>query len=82
MGPDEMKSFRNVEDFIKTMEVYCRDLSALKAAPGFDQVIMPGVKEADSRGEMRKNGIPLPAAVYDERKGFAEKHKLPFEIRR
>ena len=78
----DISKFINYEDFIKTMKVYCQDLSALKAAPGFDKVIMPGVKEADSRREMHKNGIPLPAAVYDELKGFAEKYKLPFEIRR
>lgn len=76
----DISKFIDYKVFIETMGIYCRDLGALMPAPGFDKVIMPGVKEAVSREEKRENGIPLSKSTFNELKEFAKEYELPFAI--
>ncbi|MBO0703116.1 MAG: Ldh family oxidoreductase, partial [Candidatus Dormibacteraeota bacterium] len=51
-------------------------LKAVPAAPGFDEVLVPGEPERRSR-ERRGGGIPIPAATWGALLGLAERFEVP-----
>lgn len=56
-----------------------RNLTALKgvpAAPGFDEVLVPGEPESESR-RRRGAGIPIPTATFKALMGLAEQFGVP-----
>ncbi len=76
----------NPEAFTPLMEYQkgvCAFLNAIKAtppAPGFDEVLVPGDFEAQSRAHRLENGIDIPDTIFQEIRGYAEKLNVSMEL--
>lgn len=54
------------ERFLQRMGRLWEQIKATPAAPGFDEILIPGELEERMRQERLQTGIPLPEAVYTE----------------
>lgn len=77
----DISKFMDYQTFLDNMNVYIQDLQALNPAPGFQEVLMPGLIEARGRVQRLQEGIQLPNAVYQELSAFAQQSGTSFNIR-
>ena len=62
----KVEAFTDLENFqMRTREFMAR-VKAVPPAVGFDEVLLPGDKEARSVAERSAKGIPLPDAVWED----------------
>lgn len=57
--------FRSIDSFFTDVKELINQLHAVKPAPGFSEVLVPGDPEQRKRKERRKNGIPIPDDVWN-----------------
>ena len=70
IDPDEFK--RQIDDWIRTFR-------KTKPAPGTDGLIIPGDPERESEVVRRVEGIPLVAAVVEDRRDVSRMTGVPFD---
>lgn len=61
----DLGRFVELERFRREADRLARALKALPAQPGME-ILLPGERGARTAARRRRDGIPLPAAVYDE----------------
>jgi len=58
--------YRDDSDFKRAAESVLSDIRECPAADGFDRVEIPGERERDLEKIRRKEGVPIPAATWDQ----------------
>lgn len=76
----DISKFQDPETFLTTMDQYRSEVKGLKKAADVEEIFMPGEIECNNYRKNLKEGIRLPAAVYGELEGLAQKLGLPFDI--
>jgi ureidoglycolate dehydrogenase (NAD+) len=75
----DIESFRPLGDFEHDADTLAGVLKSLPRRQGFDEVTMPGERSNRTEAARSKNGIPIPAKLWEELEGIAKTHavKLP-----
>ena len=58
--------YRDDSDFKRAAESVLSDIRECPAADGFNRVEIPGERERDLEKIRRKEGVPIPAATWDQ----------------
>jgi ureidoglycolate dehydrogenase (NAD+) len=59
-------AFRDLAAYRADVQALADTIRRLPRRPGFDELLLPGERGARNAQRRRKNGIALPAAVWDE----------------
>jgi len=75
--------FVPVERFKSTVDRMIKEIKALEPAKGFNEVLLPGEKEARTKKKRLEEGIPLEEGICSELRSLGEEWKveLPAELR-
>ena len=68
----DIASFRPLADFEHDADELIGLLKALPRLAGVDEITMPGERSGRTEALRRKNGIPIPAKLWDELAGIAK----------
>jgi ureidoglycolate dehydrogenase (NAD+) len=72
----DIASFRPLADFEHDADELIALLKALPRQAGFDEITMPGERSGRTEALRRKNGIPIPAKLWDDLAGIARTHAV------
>jgi ureidoglycolate dehydrogenase (NAD+) len=72
----DIESFRPLIDFTREADALSGVVKDLPRRKGFDEILLPGERGNRAEAERRKNGIPIPAKLWDELEGLAEAHAV------
>jgi ureidoglycolate dehydrogenase (NAD+) len=67
----DIAGFRPPADFEKDADALVGVLKSLPRQSGFDEVTMPGERSSRTEAARRKDGIPIPAKLWEELQGIA-----------
>jgi ureidoglycolate dehydrogenase (NAD+) len=75
----DITSFRPLGDFEHDADALVSVLKSLPRQAGFDEITMPGERSGRTEALRRKNGIPIPAKLWEELEGIARTYavKMP-----
>lgn len=73
--------FLSSEAFVERMRRLWFELKAVPPAPGFQQVFLPGEREAVLKAERLRDGIPLEAATLEALNELGRRYGQPLEVR-
>ncbi len=75
----DIESFRPLADFEHDADALVAVLKSLPRQQGFDEVTMPGERSGRTEAGAAKNGIPIPAKLWEELEEIAKAHavKMP-----
>jgi ureidoglycolate dehydrogenase (NAD+) len=75
----DIETFRPLAGFTHDADALTAILKALPRQAGFDEITMPGERSQRTEARRRKNGIPIPAKLWEELEGIGKKYsiKLP-----
>jgi ureidoglycolate dehydrogenase (NAD+) len=75
----DIDTFRPLADFENDADALVAVLKSLPRQAGFDEVTMPGERSNRTETARRKNGIPIPAKLWEELEGIAKTYavKMP-----
>jgi LDH2 family malate/lactate/ureidoglycolate dehydrogenase len=62
----DISRFVEVPAFLEAMGALIADVKSAAPAEGFDEVLLPGEPEARAEARARREGVHIPAAVYQE----------------
>ncbi|MCC7107287.1 MAG: Ldh family oxidoreductase [Chloroflexi bacterium] len=57
--------FRPAAEYLESVERTVLRMKAVKPAPGFEEILVPGEFEARNRLERQREGVPLPEATWE-----------------
>jgi LDH2 family malate/lactate/ureidoglycolate dehydrogenase len=66
-----VEAFSDRDRFLRLVEETCEVTKNVRPAPGSNEVLLPGERELRTEEERRKDGIPLPASVWNELRELA-----------
>jgi ureidoglycolate dehydrogenase (NAD+) len=72
----DISSFRPLADFTHDSGALVAILKAMPRQSGFDEITMPGERSARTETARRRNGIPIPARLWDELTGIAKEYAV------
>lgn len=64
------------------MDAMIQAINASPPAPGFDQVIVPGQKEDETKQQRERDGIPLSPSTLADLIELSERYDIPLELMR
>ncbi|HTV27781.1 MAG TPA: Ldh family oxidoreductase, partial [Xanthobacteraceae bacterium] len=67
----DITAFRPLADFTKDADTLIAVLKSLPRQAGFDEITMPGERSSRTELARRKNGIPIPAKLWEELEAIA-----------
>lgn len=73
----DVNAFTPLEEYQKGVRAFLDTIKATPPAPGFDEVLVPGDFEANSRAHRLTNGIDIPDTIYQQLQESAEKLDVP-----
>jgi ureidoglycolate dehydrogenase (NAD+) len=75
----DIETFRPLADFTNDADALTAILKALPRQAGYDEITLPGERSQRTELRRRKNGIPIPAKLWEELEGIGKKYsvKLP-----
>jgi ureidoglycolate dehydrogenase (NAD+) len=68
----DIETFRPLAEFENDADALTAVLKSLPRQAGFNEVTMPGERSNRTEAARRKNGIPIPAKLWDELTGIAK----------
>jgi ureidoglycolate dehydrogenase (NAD+) len=69
----DIAAFRPVADFTHDADTLAALLKALPRQAGFDEITLPGERSGRTEARRRKNGIPIPAKLWQELEKIASR---------
>jgi len=72
----DIETFRPLAGFTHDADALTAILKALPRQAGFDEITMPGERSQRTEARRRKNGIPIPAKLWEELTGIANKFSI------
>jgi ureidoglycolate dehydrogenase (NAD+) len=72
----DIETFRPLGDFTNDADTLTAILKALPRQAGYDEITLPGERSQRTEAKRRKNGIPIPAKLWDELEGIAKKYSV------
>jgi LDH2 family malate/lactate/ureidoglycolate dehydrogenase len=72
-----IEAFTPLERFERLTQELMQRVKQVPPAQGFDEVLLPGEKEARSTAERLAEGIPLPASVWGDLQVAAREYNVP-----
>ncbi len=72
-----INAFTPLEAYQRGVRALLNDIKTIPPAPDFDEVLVPGEFEHRSRVKRLVEGIELPATIYSEFQGWADKLTVP-----
>jgi len=66
LGAINIGSFVPVEEFKKNVGIMIDDIHNMSPAEGFDRILVPGEKEYLTQLKYEKEGVPIPAEIFQE----------------
>jgi LDH2 family malate/lactate/ureidoglycolate dehydrogenase len=63
-------------DFTNDADTLAAILKALPRQAGFDEINLPGERSSRTEVSRRKNGIPIPAKLWEELEGIAKAQSI------
>jgi len=72
----DIDSFRPLGEFEHDADSLVDILKSLPRQHGFDEVTMPGERSNRTEAARRKNGIPIPAKLWQELEGIAQTYNV------
>jgi LDH2 family malate/lactate/ureidoglycolate dehydrogenase len=72
----DIEMFRPLADFTNDADTLTTLLKALPRQAGFGEVTMPGERSQRTEARRRKNGIPIPAKLWQELEKIGQKHNV------
>jgi ureidoglycolate dehydrogenase (NAD+) len=70
----DIESFRPLIDFTHDADTLAGVVKGLPRGKGFDEILLPGERGNRAEAARRKNGIPIPAKLWEELQGLAKAH--------
>lgn len=68
--------FRPAAEYLSAVDATLRRIKDVPAAPGFNEVLIPGEPERRSREQRIVDGIPMPDSSWEELRRLAAGHRL------
>lgn len=75
----DVNAFTPLEAYQKGVRAFLDAIKATPPAPGFDEVLVPGDFEANTRAHRLANGIDVPDKIYQQLRECAEKWNVPLK---
>ena len=72
----DIETFRPLAGFIHDADALTAILKALPRQAGFDEISLPGERSQRTEARRRKNGIPIPAKLWEELEGIGKKYSV------
>ena len=73
----DVNAFTPLEEYQEGVRAFLDAIKAIPPAHGFDEVLVPGDFEANSRAHRLENGIDIPDTIYQQLLECAEKLDVP-----
>ena len=73
----DVNAFTPLDEYQKGVRAFLDAIKTTPAADGFDEVLVPGDFEANSRAHRLANGIDIPDTIYQQLRECAEKWDVP-----
>lgn len=77
----DVNAFTPLGEYQKGVRAFLDGLKATLPAPGFDEVLVPGDFEANTRAHRLANGIDVPDTIYQQLRECAKKWKVSLPAR-
>ncbi len=74
--------FGPLDAFIEGVDVFSRAVRNSPAAPGVEEILLPGDRAYRTREERLRDGIPIEDAIWEDARGCAKKLGLSGEVPR
>ena len=71
-----VETFTSLERFERLVQELMQRVKRVPPAAGFDEVLLPGDKEARSTDDRMANGIPLPDSVWQDLTTLASEYNV------
>ena len=75
----DVNAFTPLEAYQKGVRAFLDAIKATPPVPGFDEVLVPGDFEANTRAHRLANGIDVPDTIYKQLRECAEKWNVPLK---
>ena len=72
----DIETFRPLADFTNDADTLTTLLKALPRQAGFGEITMPGERSQRTEARRRKNGIPIPAKLWQELEKIGKQHNV------
>jgi LDH2 family malate/lactate/ureidoglycolate dehydrogenase len=72
--------FRDAAEYARDADATLRRIKAIPPAPGFDEVLLPGEPERQSRSERTRSGIPVEDTTLEAIRETAQSLGLPRDL--
>ena len=72
----DIETFRPLAGFTKDADALAAIIKALPRQAGFDEITLPGERSQRTEARRRKNGIPIPAKLWDELEKIGKTHNV------
>jgi LDH2 family malate/lactate/ureidoglycolate dehydrogenase len=73
----KVEAFTDIVEFQDSVREFMQRVKEVPPAVGFEEVLLPGEKEARSIAERSEHGIPLPESVWDDLSTLAANYSIP-----
>ena len=73
----DVNAFTPLAEYQKGVRALLDTIKATPPASGFDEVLVPGDFEANTRAHRLANGIDIPDTIYQQLRECAEKWNVP-----
>ena len=78
----DIKAFRPLADFEHDADDLAAVLKALPRQAGFDEILLPGERSKRTEAKRRREGIPIPAKLWDDLAAIAKAHAVAVPAKR
>jgi len=72
----DVATFRSLAGFTNDADALTAAIKGLPRQAGFDELMLPGERSQRTEARRRKDGIPIPAKLWEELEGIAKKRGL------
>ena len=73
----DVNAFIALEEYQKGVRAFLDSITSIPPAPGFDEVLVPGDFEVNTRTNRLANGIDVPNTIYQQLHECSEEWGVP-----